>query len=118
VLAGMGIDALAAAWQASAWSTRRVVAGGLACLAAMAWLVWLPPRWDQAPGRTDAERRDAQIARGLELRAQGAPAAHITPCAFEHFALLAAWGRPEAATVEPSTHAPPTGDCPRVVVEP
>jgi hypothetical protein len=67
-----------------------------------------------APGETDAERRDAQIARGLEMRGRNVGAVEITPCAFEHFALLAAWGAPERATIRARTGAPVTGDCPRV----
>jgi hypothetical protein len=38
----------------------------------------------------------------------------VTPCQFEHFALLAAYGAPERAVVEPKTNMPPTSDCPVV----
>jgi hypothetical protein len=74
----------------------------------------LPSRWAAAPGLGDLERRDVQIARGLDLRARAAPAAEITPCQFEHFALIAAWGEPERAQVHPRTGQPMTIDCPLV----
>jgi hypothetical protein len=117
VLVAMGVDALGAAWAGARSSAARRGAGVAAALAAVAWCATLPSRWADAPGQTDAERRDGQIARGLALRADGVQAVHVTPCAFEHFALLAAWGRPEGATIDPPTHAPLTTDCPRVVVE-
>jgi hypothetical protein len=82
----------------------------------LAWGLGLPGRWAQVPGATDWERREAQIARGLDLRAQDVASVDITPCQFEQFALLAAWGQPERAHVNPRTQGPITGDCPRVVV--
>jgi hypothetical protein len=63
---------------------------------------------------SEPERRDVQIARGLELRAQQPAAADITPCQFEHFALIAAWGEPQRALVHPRTQKPVTIDCPLV----
>ena len=95
---------------------RRVSAIGAVAvaLAAVAWVASLPSRWAAAPGLGELERRDAQIARGLELRTQGAESAEITPCQFEHFALIAAWGEPERTRVQPRTGQPPTTDCPRV----
>lgn len=117
VLVAMGVDALGAARAAARPTAVRHGAGVAAALATVVWCATLPSRWADAPGRTDAERRDAQIARGLDLRARGVQAVHVTPCAFEHFALLAAWGRPERATIDPPTHAPLTSDCPRLVVE-
>ena len=39
----------------------------------------------------------------------------VTPCAFEHFAMLAAWGAPERATIALRTGAPVTPECPTVV---
>jgi len=81
---------------------------------AAAWCATLPARWREWPGQGPSERRDVQIARGLDLRTRGVAAAHVTPCSFEHFALLAAWGQPEKATVAPRTGATPTSDCPKV----
>jgi hypothetical protein len=107
VLVGMGVDAIAL------WRERR--ATRVASIAmGIAWCASLPGRFSSAPGRGDLERRDAQIARGLDLRARAVPAAVVTPCSFEHFALIAAWGEPERARIRERTRQPPTMDCPRV----
>jgi hypothetical protein len=93
----------------------RLGAAIAAGVAAVAWLALLPSRWAEAPGRGDGERREAQITRGLELRARAVSTAEITPCQFEHFALIAAWGEPERARVNDRTREPTTTDCPKVV---
>lgn len=67
------------------------------------------------PGTSEADAREPQIARGLDLRARHVLHADVTPCAFEHFAMLAAWGAPERATIAPRTGAPVTPECPAVV---
>jgi hypothetical protein len=116
VLVGMGVDAVATLGSALS-ARRRALVVTAAGLTGLAWCAWLPARWADAPGRSDAERREAPIARGLELRARGVGHVEITPCAFEHFALLAAWGAPERATVLPRTGEPVTVRCPLVVEE-
>jgi hypothetical protein len=116
VLVAMGVDALATVAGRLAGASRRgarwaTAAATVGCIAlAASW----PTRWADAPGRSDAERRDGPIARGLDMRARDVRAARITPCAFEHFALLAAWGAPERATVDPRTGEPVGPSCPRV----
>jgi hypothetical protein len=118
VLVGMGVDALGAAIVSRAWSRNARVAAACATFTIGAsWCASMPPRWAAAPGRSDAERRDAQVARGLDLRDRGVAGADVTPCAFEHFALIAAWGEPERARI---LERPPQGIttesvCPRVV---
>jgi hypothetical protein len=114
IFAGMGIDALRVAMSAMGAIRRAGVAA--AAFAAFGWAAFLPDRWAIPPGRSDLERRDVQIARGLELRARQADAAEITPCQFEHFALMAAWGEPERARVHPRTQEPTTADCPLVTI--
>jgi len=115
VLVGMGVDAAGAAIVSQAWSRNaRVAAACAAFTAAASWCASISPRWAAAPGRGDAERRDAQIARGLDLRARGVNGADVTPCAFEHFALIAAWGEPERVRVGERSASPHAGDCPRV----
>jgi hypothetical protein len=114
VLVGMGVDAVVTLGGRLAPSRRAPVAG-IAVLAGLAWCVWLPSRWADAPGRSDTERREGEIARGLELRARGVAHVEVTPCAFEHFALLAAWGEPWRATVLPRTGEPVTAACPLLV---
>jgi hypothetical protein len=113
VLAGMGIDVVASRLEARAGARRRpeVV---VAVAAALLWCVTLPARWRESPGSTESENRAAQIAAGLDLRARGVQEATVHPCAFEHFALLAAWGAPERATVLPRSGAPVTPSCPQL----
>jgi hypothetical protein len=113
VLIGVGADAVAAATTHLKDARAR---GGMALLAAcaLAWCVSLPSRFSHAPGETEVERRDIPIARGLEMRKRRPAAAEITPCSFEHFALIAAWGRPEDSRLLPSLHRPPTAECPLV----
>jgi hypothetical protein len=117
---GAGADALGTLLERL--GSNRPALGAARSVVAAAWLAWsasLPARWDASPGRSDSERRDAQIARGLEMRARGVDHATVTPCAFEHFALLAAWGAPERATVRPRSGRDPrasvTEPCPDVV---
>ncbi len=113
ICVGMGVDSLRAALGAMRLS-RRTRTLAAAAIPAGLWALSLPSRWSAAPGLGDLEQREAQIARGLEMRAQGTPVADITPCQFEHFALIAAWGEPERARVHPRTQAPLTVDCPLV----
>jgi hypothetical protein len=56
-------------------------------------------RWKPYPGASSGERRDAQVARGLAARESGVAHATIRPCAYEHFAFIAAFGAPERVTV-------------------
>jgi hypothetical protein len=112
IFAGMGVDALRVAMSAATAVRRLGVAA--AALAAFGWAAFFPDRWAAAPGRSDLERREAQMARGLDLRARGTSSAQITPCQFEHFALIAAWGEPERARVQPRTQEPVTANCPLV----
>lgn len=82
-------------------------------VASVLWLVALRGFGDP-PGRTPSEDRRAQVARGEELRARRATAIELTPCVYEHFAVIAAYGAPENVTVHPKMDAPVVADCPRV----
>jgi hypothetical protein len=113
VFAAMGIDACATGVGRLPRTGRRAVSVA-AAVAALAWCATLAVRYREVPGATAAERRDAQIAAGLLLRARDVPSVEVTPCAYEHFAVLAAWGAPERATIRPPTHASPTPACPRI----
>jgi hypothetical protein len=94
---------------------RRTAAAALALVAGV-W-AWSSLRVaSDVPGSSPAEDRSAQIARGTELRERGAPPITVEPCAFEHFALLAAYGAPERATIRPRSGAPASAACPRVSV--
>jgi hypothetical protein len=116
VLVGAGIDAgahtMAAARRLAEAGAPLVVASAAA--AGILWAVSLPSRWRAFPGTSPWDQRESQIARGLDLRKRSVAAADITPCAFEHFAVLAAWGSPERARVHPATHEPPFPPCPRI----
>ena len=112
VLVGMGVDAIAVALAAIGRPPRWILIAMTAAL--LGWCALLPFRYASHPGQSDLEMRSAQVARGLDLRARSVRSAVITPCAFEHFALIAAWGAPERAHVHPSTHRQPTASCPDV----
>jgi hypothetical protein len=87
------------------------LAAGVVVLAAVAGAVTLVAR-PSPPGQSELEDREPQLARGRDLRAHHVASVTIVPCSFEHFAVLAAWGEPERAKVQPRTGAPPTIDCP------
>lgn len=110
-----GIDAMALA--TTKMPKKPAAAGAL--VLAIAWLAYAIDRYASPPASTADEDRTTQIARGIELRARDVPHLVITPCAYEHFALLAAFGAPERADVAPvSPHDAvtrrPAADCPRV----
>lgn len=115
VLVAAGIDTLVSAHDRAVGrelpARSRMAVVALATLAGVVSLVGRP----RPPGSTEVEDRAPQLARGADLRARGVRAARLVPCAFEHFAVLAAWGAPERAVVEPRTDTPPTADCPRIV---
>jgi hypothetical protein len=119
VIVGLSADAIAlilrsATMQRAATAWLRIPAIAALTVGALAWAAFLPSRWQASPGRTDWERREAQLAAGRAMRIRNVTWAEITPCAYEHFALLAAWGRPERAHINPSVRQPPTVDCPHV----
>ena len=116
-LVGAGVDGVVTfvAWVADRARRARVAGSVAVACATVAWLWFLPSRWAQAPGQSDWDRREPQIARGLDLRVRAVEHVAITPCSFEYFALLAAWGAPERARIGERTGAPPTAECPGVV---
>lgn len=84
---------------------------GAACIAA-AWVISVA-RGYEVPGNGPSDDRRAQIARGAELRSAGVKALTVTPCAYEHFALVASYGAPENVDVKPRAIAA-DGQCPAV----
>ncbi len=86
----------------------------LLALVVSAWLFALRPLFGAPPGSTPSEDRRAQIAEGMRLRS----ASHlvVTPCAYEHFALVAAFGAPERVEVRPKR--PDSASCPAVEAAP
>lgn len=91
----------------SRWLRRAAVL--LACAAGLLAL----SRLAHPPGEGEASRA-AQVAEGERLRAAGAPPIHVVPCAYEHFALLAAHAAPERALV--LARQPGAARCPEVTV--
>ncbi len=81
---------------------------------AVAWLVRSLIGLASPPGMTAYEDRRPQIERGAKLRTDGVVSIIVTPCAFEHFALVASYGAPERAVLENKTNAPVTPECPSV----
>ncbi len=80
--------------------------------------IWLSAIWRgrTPPGMGASEDRSLQVAQGAQLAAQGVKAFEVVPCAYEHFALLAAYGAPERVLVLPRGDAPvqPLQECPSV----
>jgi hypothetical protein len=116
----LGVTVLAAMFAVDACSelpSRFVTSQGRAAVGfglVLLW-AWSSARvWEGPPGASASEDRRAQLTRGRELEARGVRALTVVPCAFEHFALLAAYGAPENATIEPKTGAPVGPECPRV----
>ncbi|MDB4946865.1 MAG: hypothetical protein JWP97_6399, partial [Labilithrix sp.] len=113
VLAFAVVDALGATFAAADMRGRRLRAAAVAVVCA-AWGVTSTRGFRDVPGRAEHELRGPQVARGRVLREEGARALELTPCAYEHFALIAAYGAPENVTTRPSTNAPVTASCPAV----
>jgi hypothetical protein len=113
-----GIEGAARAREAW-WRKRkpwRRAADVVAIGAMAAWGVTWPARVARYPAQHADEERAPQLARGASFRANGAAHLLVTPCAYEHFALIAAYGAPEDVTVLPGPPAPApvTDRCPLV----
>jgi hypothetical protein len=77
-----------------------------------AWLVTTFRGLRRPPGHGAGEDRTDAIALGLALRNDGVRHVAVTPCAYEHFALIAAFGAPERVTIRPNDRNAPS--CPTV----
>ena len=118
VLAGFGVDGAAAFVRRHAWARPKreawVVAFGLAALGLIT-----SDRLDRMrdyPGASGEEDRAAIVAKGLALRADAVASVTLVPCAFEHFALIAAFGAPERVTVLAGAGVDAWAGCPEVRV--
>jgi hypothetical protein len=115
VVFAAGLDSVRALYERFVRAWPQGWRGALAMIAVLG--VVALPAWnlDERPGDGPSENRDHQVARGLELRDYRVPHARVTPCAYEHFALIAAYGAPENVTiVEPATRTEPNANCPNV----
>ncbi len=116
VMAAFGSDGAGRLFSRMAFgrSGREAWGVALASGVAVAWISSLLGSWSAFPGSTAQELRGGQIARGMKLRSEGVVRFAVTPCAYEHFALMAAFGAPEGVRVMAATHAPISPLCPRV----
>ncbi|AKV00811.1 hypothetical protein AKJ09_07474 [Labilithrix luteola] len=114
ILAMFAVDALGSTLPALATRARPAVYALMALLV-VGWLMNLRPLFgEDIPATPDAENRDAQVAAGRALAADRVEHVVVTPCAYEHFALIAAYGAPERVTILPRSGAPVTPSCPNV----
>ena len=113
ILAAFSADVVVEA-AAFARSRARGAAIGAGVLIMGAWAITTVRAAADVPGSGAAEDRAPQIRRGKALRAEGAGGLVITPCAYEHFALIAAYGAPEEVEARPSTGVPIIPACPAV----
>jgi hypothetical protein len=97
------VAALLIAFGVGATVLPRGIAATLSCTWALATLFRV--------GGYPNDDRSAQLARGASLRAE--PSLDVTPCAYEHFALIAAYGAPETVTIRPPA-ASPMPECPSI----
>jgi len=98
----------------AALARARTTAVAVSAAAVLAWLANGAVALRDVPGNGPSEVRSAQISVGSALRAENVEHVELTPCAFEHFALVAAFGAPEKVAVLPRIEAPVTASCPAV----
>ncbi|WP_394827030.1 hypothetical protein [Pendulispora albinea] len=97
-----------ASWRAAA-ATAAVAGAGLA------WSAARSDMWNLFSAQRGVEEsRSAQLEQGYALRKAGAARLVVTPCAYEHFAWIAAYGAPESVEIRPASRAPVTTACPKV----
>ena len=104
ILAAFAADVLVAAAPLG-WSRARAPTIGVAALLLSVWAFTTLRALGDPPGSGPTEDRAPQLARGRALRSDGAAELVITPCAYEHFALIAAYGAPEHVETRAATGA-------------
>jgi hypothetical protein len=83
--------------------------------AVVGWIAFVAWRsHDDVPGSSASEQRTAQMARGRALAHD--TSLTLVPCAYEHFAFVAAYGEPERVRIEGATHEPVSDACPHVTL--
>ncbi len=112
--AAFAADALVLTARTAAEGSRVRVRGAVG-IGVAAWLMTTVTELRDVPGSTRGEDRAPQVATGKQLRAEDAAHVEVTPCAYEHFALIAAFGAPERVEARPRTGAPVTTSCPAIV---
>jgi hypothetical protein len=92
----------------------RGAAIGMAALVLGAWALTTVRALRNVPGTGATENRAAQLERGRALRAEGAGRLVLIPCAYEHFAFIAAYGAPELVETRPTMRMEVGPTCPAV----
>ena len=98
----------------SAPQKARTAALGMAAVVALSWLVNGTGLLGEPPAAGPTEVRTSQIAAGRALAGENVEHVVLTPCAYEHFALVAAFGAPERVETNPRTNTEVTASCPAV----
>jgi hypothetical protein len=111
--AAFSADVLASVVGAARGPARVATLGMAACLV-LSWVLNGAGVLENVPGTAASEVRTAQIAAGNALATAKVEHVLLTPCAFEHFALIAAFGSPERVETNPRTNAEVTASCPAV----
>jgi len=123
ILAPFAADALRSLARRTVWGwpRRESWVFGLSVAGALAWSALLPSRLRDAPAMSADESRSAQVERGLELGRSfrtsdpgSGQSWRVAPCAYEHFALIAASAAPERFTILPAVRDAVTPECPRL----
>jgi hypothetical protein len=86
----------------------------IAAVIAASWLVSGVLTLHPVPGSGGDDERKAQVAVGKRLREEAAEHVIVTPCAYEHFALIASYAAPERVEIRPATGSPVSPACPLV----
>ncbi len=95
-------------------SLRQMFFVGAAAALAIYGGAWIIHEIHEFPGRGESDTRQVQLSRGRSL--VRTERYRVTPCSYEHFALIAAFGRPEQVAIDtPSLRTPPTAACPKLV---
>jgi len=113
LLAAFAADVLVEAAPLARARARALTFGAIVLLLG-AWTVTTARAFGDVPGRGAADDRRPQVLRGQALRAEGAAGLVVTPCAYEHFALIAAYGAPEHVETRPSASVAVVPTCPAV----
>ena len=80
----------------------------------VAWCAAWPERVAEYPGAGQADSRVRQLAMGEDLRSRKVTHVVLTPCAYEQFAVIAAFEAPERVTIEGRRAGAVTSGCPEV----
>lgn len=105
------LDSAVAAYRT--WKPSAVGIAGVSIVIAAVYASSLP-QFRTPPGISKFEVRTAQIAAGKALRKEDPVGIVVTPCMYEHFALIAEFSKPERVETMPMTNEPVMQECPAV----